>query len=368
MRSLRMICWGIFLGSFVLGSDYKSHHHIQLEQMLTNGIILIMASMGLAQGLFLSFYLFSQKTGDRKANVLLGLIILGLTMRIGKSVLNYYIPLEEWQKNIGTSGIFFASPALFLYGLTLLEKRKTFSRSDYLHFIPFGCFLFLIPFVPRNGNFESLWNYGLVVFFLLIYLILSFSLLRRSRSKASKQILQWYRMILLGATLIWFYYLGNLVDLTPHYISGPIFYSFLIYAFTYLFLNRHKFNLEKYSYSKLDKSSSRDLFQKIQALFEVEEIFLQDKVTLKTISACLNARARDISQSINENKQQNFYEFVNHYRVEKAKKLLEDPAHKADKIATIAYEVGFGNVTSFNIAFKKATGLTPSVYRKKASS
>lgn len=335
--------------------------------MLTNGIILILASLGLAQGLFLSFYLFSQKNGDRKANVLLGLIILGLTMRIGKSVLNYYVPLEEWQRNIGISGIFFASPALYLYGLTILEKSKTFSPRDYLHFIPFACFLVLIPFVPRNGNFESLWNYGLVVFFLLIYLILSYALLHRSRAKASKQVLQWYRVILIGASLIWFYYLGNLVDLTPHYISGPIFYSFLIYAFTYLFLNRHKFNLEKYSHSKLDKGSSRDLFQKIQALFEVEEIFLQDNITLKTISERLNTKARDISQAINENKQQNFYEFVNFYRVEKAKKLLEAPAHRTDKIATIAYEVGFGNLTSFNIAFKKVTGLTPSAYRKKAT-
>ncbi len=336
--------------------------------MLTNGIILIMASMGLAQGLFLSFYLFSLKNGDKKANVLLGLIILGLTMRIGKSVLNYYIPLEEWQKNIGTSGIFFAGPALFLYGLTLLEKRKIFSRSDYLHFVPFGCFLFLIPFVPRNGNFESFWNYGLVVFFLLIYLILSFSLLRRSRTSASKELLQWYRLILLGATLIWFYYLGNLFELTPHYISGPIFYSFMIYSFTYLFLNRHKFSLEKYSHSKMDARGSKELYQRIKTLFELEEFFLQDGLNLQVVAEKLGVNTRLISQAINENRQQNFSEFVNYHRVEKAKKLLGAPEHKTDKIATIAYEVGFGNVTSFNVAFKKETGITPSAYRRNVNS
>lgn len=336
--------------------------------MLTNDLILVLASLGLAQGLFLSFYLLTLKNGDREANLFLGLILLGLTMRIGKSVLNYYVPLVEWQKNIGISGIFFASPSLYLYGLTILEKKKTLSDQYYRHFIPFACFLFLIPFVPRNGRFESLWNYGLVVFFLLIYLGLSYGLLYRNRLKVSKRVLQWYRTILLGATMIWFYYLGNLFDFTPHYISGPIFYTFLIYSFTYLFLNRHKFKLEKYSRSKLDQDSSKDLFQKIRSLFEVEEIFLDDGISLKTIAEKLNTKARDISQAINENKQQNFYEFVNHYRIEKAEALLKSSKHKNEKIATIAYEVGFGNVTSFNVAFKKKTGLTPSAYRKKAKS
>lgn len=336
--------------------------------MLTNDIILVLASLGLAQGLFLSFYLLTLKNGDRKANLFLGLILLGITMRIGKSVLNYYVPLAEWQKNIGISGIFFASPSLYLYGLTILERKKALSDKYYLHFIPFAFFLFLIPFVPRNGRFEALWNYGLVVFFLLIYLVLSFGLLYRNRLKVSKRVMQWYRTILLGTSLIWFYYLGNLFDFTPHYISGPIFYTFLIYSFTYLFLNRHKFNLEKYSRSKLDKDSSKDLFQRIKVLFEVEEIFLEDGVSLHTISEKLNAKARDISQAINENRQQNFYEFVNHHRIERAEDLLTSTKHKNEKIATIAYEVGFGNVTSFNVAFKKKTGLTPSSYRKKATS
>lgn len=335
--------------------------------MVTSGILLILASLGLAQGLFLSFYLLTLKNKNRKSNIFLALILLGLTMRIGKSVLNYYLPLEGWQRNIGISGILFAGPALLFYGMTILEKNRPFHSRNYLHLIPFVLFLFLIPFVQKNGRFESLWNYGFVVLFLLIYLILSWSYLYKNRLKVSKRILHWYRNILIGATLIWFYYLGNLFHFTPHYITGPIFYTFLIYSFTYLFLNRHKFNLEKYSSSNLDKNSSRDLFQKIKELFEVEHIFLNDHITLDTIAEKLKIKAREVSQAINENKQQNFYEFVNHYRVEKAETLLKDSKYINEKIATIAYESGFGNVTSFNIAFKKKTGLTPSVYRKKAN-
>ncbi|WP_103071622.1 helix-turn-helix domain-containing protein [Aquimarina sediminis] len=332
--------------------------------MLTNGLILILASLGLAQGLFISFYLFTLKQGNRKSNILLALFLLGLTMRVGKSVLNYYIPLENWQKNIGISGVLFAAPCLWLYGRSLIDKNISFSGKDYFHFLPFAAFLFLIPFVPRNGNFESFWNYGIVVFMLLFYLIASWVYWYKNRLKISISVLHWYRNILIGATLIWFHYVGNLFDFTIYYITGPIFYTFLIYAFSYLFLNHHKFNLQKYSSSNLDKDSSKDLFEKVKTFFETEHPFLDHSITINAISKKLDVKAREISQAINENKQQNFYEFVNHYRIEKSKHLLKDVKYKDEKIATIAYESGFGNVTSFNIAFKKKTGVTPSAFRK----
>ncbi len=335
--------------------------------MLTNNFILVLASLGLAQGLFLSFYLSTLRKGNKAPNVLLALFLLGLTIRVGKSVLNYYMPLDAWQRNIGISGILLVGPSLWFYGMVLFEKNKSFSLRNYIHYIPFVLFLFLIPVIPRDGKFIALWDYGLVVFHLLTYLILSCSVLYKNRLKISKNVLHWYRNILIGIILIWFYYVSNLFSLSLDYITGPIFYTFLIYAFTYLFLNRHKFYLEKYSNSSLDKNSSRDLFEKIKELFDSEHIFLDETITLNSVSEKLNVKAREVSQAINENKQQNFNEFVNHYRTEKAKTLLKDSKYINEKIATIAYESGFGNVTSFNTVFKKKTGLTPSLYRNKVN-
>ncbi|MDY8136067.1 helix-turn-helix domain-containing protein [Aquimarina sp. 2201CG5-10] len=332
--------------------------------MLTTGLILILATLGLAQGLFLSFYVFSLKNGNRKKHFFLGLFIFGLTIRIGKSVLNYYVPLENWQNNIGISGILIASPALWLYGIALFEKNETITSKAYLHFVPFILFLILIPFVPRNGNFESFWNYGIVVFHLLFYLILSWRYLYKNKLKVSKNLFSWYQKILIGTTLIWFHYIGNLLDFTYYYIRGPIFYSLLIYAFSYLFLHQHRLQMQKYSSSQLDKKDSKTLYRQIKALFESEKVYLDDKVNLNMISEKLNVKAREISQAINENTNQNFYDFVNQYRIKKAETLLKDSSYKNEKIATIAYESGFGNVTSFNLAFKKKTGVTPSAYKK----
>ncbi len=332
--------------------------------MFTNGIILVLASLGLVQGLFLSFYLLTLKGGKRISNLLLALFFIGLTMRIGKSVLNYYVPLEAWQRNIGISGILFVGPCLWLYGKSILEKQIHFKVKHYIHFLPFLLFLFFIPVVPRNGSFEIFWNYGIIVFHLAFYLILSWHLLIIKRSHISKYLFVWFRNLLVGATIIWCFYLGNLLAFQFHYITGPIFYTLLIYAFTYMFLNRHKFNLEKYSQSTLDKRSSKALFDKIQSLFESEALFSNEQISLKLLATKLDVKPREISRAVNENWGQNFYEYVNHHKVKRAENLLKDSTLKHEKMATIAYEAGFNNITSFNAAFKKKNGITPSEFRK----
>ena len=333
--------------------------------MLEKNIILVLATLGLFQGFLLFIYLINLKKGNRKLNVYLSLILLGLTIRIGKSILGYYIPLEAWQKNIGISGSLIVGPFLWFYGIILFQKSKTLSKSHYLHLLPFTLFALLLSFIPSNGDFETFWNYGIVVFHLAIYLIVSWLTLIRSSSETKSKRSKWYRNILIGVTLIWLYYLGNFLNLKLHYVWGPIFYSFLIYAFTYLFLNRDNFDLEKYENSSLDKDSSIALFKSIKKLFEKENLFLEPNISLNTLSEKLSKSSKEVSQSINENAHQNFREFVNTHRIEKAKTLLVNMDRKHEKIATVAYDSGFGTVTAFNVAFKKSTGLTPSEYRKE---
>ncbi|MGL1887628.1 MAG: hypothetical protein OCD76_14020 [Reichenbachiella sp.] len=64
--------------------------------MLDNNFILILASMGLIQGVFFSLYLVTLKKDNRESNLLLALVLIGLTIRVGKSVFGYYMPLEAW--------------------------------------------------------------------------------------------------------------------------------------------------------------------------------------------------------------------------------------------------------------------------------
>lgn len=61
---------------------------------------------------------------------------------------------------------------------------------------------------------------------------------------------------------------------------------------------------------------------------------------------------------------QNFFNLVNSYRIEKAQEILRDPDKQAITVLEILYEVGFNSKSSFNTAFKKHAGTTPTQYRK----
>jgi AraC-like DNA-binding protein len=71
-----------------------------------------------------------------------------------------------------------------------------------------------------------------------------------------------------------------------------------------------------------------------------------------------------LSQLINEGFKVKFYDFINQYRVDEAKKLLVEDT-RGYKILAIAYEVGFNSKATFNRVFKNSTGLTPSEFRAR---
>ncbi len=326
-------------------------------------IILVLSFLGVAQALFLSFYLLTLKKGNRNANVFLGVAILGLTIRIGKSVFNVYLDLEPWQRNLGLSGILLTGPSLWFYGKALLLSKKGFLAKDVFHFLPFLLFVVFAVFIPNNANPISFVIYILIFSHLALYVFLSFLLLFKNKANIRTQLANWYRNLALGTALIWLFYMGNLAGLFSFYIGGALFFSLLIYVFSFLFLQKHVFQLGKYNASTLDKSKSKQLMNTLRKLFADEEIYLDNSLSLETVSERLNVSARKLSQAINENEEKNFSDFVAGHRIEKAKAMLIDPKYQNEKIVAIAYDCGFGNVTSFNLAFKAKTKQTPSQYR-----
>lgn len=96
---------------------------------------------------------------------------------------------------------------------------------------------------------------------------------------------------------------------------------------------------------------------------KIEQVFTDPKLTLPALSNKLSINSRYLSQVINENLGQNFYDFVNSYRIEEAKKKLLDPEKDKYTIESIAFEVGFNSKAAFYSTFKKQTCMTPSQFR-----
>ncbi len=104
--------------------------------------------------------------------------------------------------------------------------------------------------------------------------------------------------------------------------------------------------------------------QHIKSYMAKEEPFLDPSLTVKSLSEKISIPHRDLSILINQELGQHFFDFINSYRIEKAMSLLKNPSKKKHTILEILYEVGFNSKSSFNTAFKKHTGKTPTVYRK----
>ena len=335
--------------------------------MIESTFILVLGCLGVAQSLFLSIYLFTLKAGNRRANVLLGIVLLGLTIRIGKAVIFNHTEIGPWTRNLGISGFLLVGPAVWLYGNTLFGRVLHSTRTTYLHFLPFALFVAFSYFVPNDGSRVALGWYAAILLHLAVYLVMSWVLSIRVRETARRGMHGWYLGILTGITLILLLYLGIFVRLVPLYLLGATAFSFLIYVFSFLFLKKHHFALDKYAHSTVDISASRLLVTRAKTLFEEEKPYLDADTSLQRIAEALETQPRFLSQAINEVEHMNVSEFINQYRVHHAKALLQDPKRERDKIATIAFDSGFGNITSFNTAFKAQVHMTPSQFRKQAA-
>ncbi len=100
---------------------------------------------------------------------------------------------------------------------------------------------------------------------------------------------------------------------------------------------------------------------------EAERLYANDDLTLAALSERVGLSPAHVSQIINERMGLSFYDMVNGYRVEEAKRRLVDPKAGHLKILAVGLEVGFRSKAAFNRVFKLKTGLTPSDFRARVT-
>ncbi|WP_238707420.1 helix-turn-helix domain-containing protein [Chryseobacterium viscerum] len=94
------------------------------------------------------------------------------------------------------------------------------------------------------------------------------------------------------------------------------------------------------------------------------EPYLDSSLTIQDLAEQLNMPVKDLSALINLYMNKHFFDFINEYRIEKAKEILKNPLQKELTILEILYQVGFNSKSSFSTSFKKHTGTTPTDFRK----
>jgi len=364
----------------------------------------IIAIITVAQLLLFAVFLISAKKNrgfDKAALALFllanGIFILNfLAFRYSETILAYSINFFF----IGGTFGFLFGPLLYLYTKAVTTKEFSFTKKNLLHFIPFIAVFCLtlirFQFQPYETKLE-IFNTGLysrtgVVLYLslmhlitLTYLVISFLIVRNKNltlkgyySSLDKINFNWLKLVVSAFFIMW---IVDIINMAASLLGINSTESRGLLTFVSLFINFVFANLlilknlrlpemeevaetHKYEKSPLTLQNKNEILFKLEKLMKQEKLFLNSSLNLGEVAQKLSVVPRYLSQVINEIKGQNFYDFVNSYRIEEAKKILSDPAHNSEKILSVLYECGFNSKSVFNTVFKKNTGVTPSEFRR----
>lgn len=374
------------------------------------GILLI---IGAFQAFFMGALLFSKKGRAVNDSILTALfLVYGLTMILA------YLEVYNRSNNfplpmlIHTSVplILLHGPLLWLYVRSLTGQNYTFKKLYLLHFLPFllvfSRLFFSVYILPAEQKILNETSevfrtdimfpvtIGLIALSTQGYNIWGLFMLRDYRkgikswfSRVEHIDHHWLQFLLVSAVI--FYALISLLYILD-YALGLMSYDALQimgYSFATLFI----LVLGFYGYRKGNLFASPGIAIDLQqaamqqpnnaALEEGEQLFVQklldtmrEKKTYLDPDLTLGLLARDLKVSpdylsaiLNGRLNRNFFDFINHYRVEEFKVRCRMPAYANQKLLALAWDCGFNSKATFNRVFKKATGLTPGQFQRQVA-
>ena len=108
------------------------------------------------------------------------------------------------------------------------------------------------------------------------------------------------------------------------------------------------------------------LGRSLQRLMSVERAYRDEDLSVASLALRLAVPEYRLRRLINQRLgHRNFNAYVNGLRLEEACNALADPQRREMPVLTIALDAGFQSIGPFNRAFKAATGVTPTEFRRE---
>jgi AraC-like DNA-binding protein len=380
---------------------------------ITFNIWAVIILLGAIQGLFLAFYLFS-KPENRRANKWLAFLLAVISLHLLEYAADISGITLLYPALIAITYplIFCIGPVYFFYCHYLLDKNYSLNYKAMLHFIPAVLVLLVMfPFYMMPASEKINFIRGLsdgksinipadqLVFMALhvlqtvAYVFASYKLIGRREEElkhfssdgfALKK-LEWLNAFNVRFSIYLLLYLALVITLTIiNSYQVQVDYVMLlitscsIYAIGYaaiqspeifkalpdLTLPQPPADVAPKESLPRNGSKHSELKEKLLLLMESNKPYLKSDLKISELADLLSVPSYQLSQVINDEFLVSFYDFINKYRVEDAKKLLVED-NRNYKILAIAYEVGFNSKATFNRVFKKFTDLTPSDFKEK---
>ncbi|MGB5436937.1 MAG: helix-turn-helix domain-containing protein [Maribacter sp.] len=340
------------------------------------------------------------KKGNTTANRILGLFFLlwEIDFFDGALMLNGFY-LEHPNLALWTdSFLFLYGPLIYFYTLFTIDGNKKFRISYLIHFLPFllGFIVLLIIYHLQPIDYKLKILEGITTFnqpvesfigFLFIYLhffsyiFLSYHRLKNAernlKNYYSYPILRWLYNLLFGLSIVLslsivssiFQFLGATMYFNLSVIIILLSIGVFVGRLIFKSLDQQSPMLtqlsgRKYSGSDLAQNEVEAIRSKILGALDKDELFLDPELSLEKLSEKIGITKRNVSQVINEVMGKNFFDLINTYRIERAKRIFMKNKDPKLTVLEVLYEVGFNSKSSFNTQFKNKTGLTPSEFKR----
>lgn len=356
----------------------------------------ILLFMGIGQMLLLIVFLFFKRTPKKEQGgffLMLCLLVLSINLLEPVLIRTRYLYAVPHLLYVGPAFFLLLGPLAFWQFLALGKSDFKWKPIQLIHTIPF--ILSAIKVSPRllqtasekkevieqfyfseftekvadvPVSVQALLTQLHPIIYLTIILILMIKAMRNENSRLTKAHLGYFTAFLITVVL---YLFGNW-GIPAFDFRLPAWEWPLMSVPLYLFVCYVGFLTLT---GKLMPNSTRLSLRSVETTNRVHEVlleymrehtpYLSSSLSLNSLSHALSVPPYLLSRVINELEGKNFFEFVNGYRVEAAKGMITDVSMRQYTLEAIAGEAGFSNKMSFNRAFKKHCGLTPSQYRLK---
>ena len=376
---------------------------------LTNLLSLFIGA-GLVQGFFLAIVLLFRKEGNIRANRILAVLLATFSINIAHAA----VIREFFQPSHLRGTILFEpfqllfGPLVYLYIRELASSQGLLRWKDLIHFLPFALLISTVaphlaaspanPLATSSVAHIALWA-GILVH-LICYtgasvhrVVIHDRAMRFEYSSTLRGEMKWIRAFLflfILLSLLYFVLLawmihGNGFPQTPKVIA--LMLSIAVYGLGFggllrtpavvhlseplpgpepppeLVLETPDERSPKAERPGPDPNASTQVLLRVTEYTEREKPYLDPELTLPALAERLGMPRNQLSQLLNESLGKNFYDFINGYRVKEFQRLARDPGMAHLKILSLALDAGFNSKPTFNLVFKKTTGLTPSEYR-----
>ena len=338
--------------------------------MVQSYLLFFFAGLGAFNGLALSMYLLWRQPVT-PAQRWLGVLVLTLSIRTGKSVVFYFWPeVSKLVLQVGLTACALIGPCLIGFVRAWADPQRLHTRSDPILGLGLLGLAFGFGLVWPYPDHPDLWGgpvWNLIQYAWLGCLLLAGALFWRATRHKVAHVLadgltsRYVAAVIAGVAAVWLaYFTAGLTS----YIVGALSFSVVLYLSIIVLLARRRASPAPAPYQdrKIAADEADAALSSLHRLMVEEHLYRDTTLTLPKLARRLGMPASRLSQLLNDNHQTAFKPYLAQVRVEAAKRLLSAPGGGA--IEQVAEAVGFASMSTFYSSFRKVEGTTPAAWRQ----